>query len=343
MKVLVDIVHPADVLFFKRPIEAMLARGDTVRILSRAKDVTCLLLDHFKFEHCVASRARRGALGLGMELLQRNFAIWRCARRFRPDVMTGFGGLAVAHVGALLRIPSAAFYDSETARLQTRLTWPFISCLTVPASYRGPVPSGRTSYVPGTKELSFLYPAFFHPDADLARAAGWQEGCENFLIRLVAWRANHDLGKAGLHVDLVRKIVHLLSRRGKVHISAEERLPDDLARYAYNGGPGAIHHLMAHCRLLVGESATMAAECAVLGVPAIYAGHDFPGYVLELEQAGLVINVPIKDRAAIPECIDKVLDQPRSRVIAARDAYVARCPDWADVVMQTLDRLGAAK
>jgi predicted glycosyltransferase len=343
MKVLVDIVHPADVLFFKRPIEAMLARGDELRILSRAKDVAGDLLDRFRFEHTVVSRVGRGMVGLGFELLRRDFAVLRVARRFRPDVMTGFGGVAVAHVGALLGIPSCAFYDSETARLQTRLAWPFISHLTVPESYRGPVPSGRTAYIPGTKELSFLHPAVFRPDPAMARAAGWQQGCDNFLVRIVAWHANHDLGKAGLDPALVRVIVHRLSSLGKVHISAEGPLPGDLEPYAFRGDPGAIHHLMAHCRLLVGESATMAAECAMLGVPAIYAGHDFPGYILELEAAGLVANVPAEDRATIPERIDSLLHCPAGTVAAARDAYVARCPDWAAVVVDTLDRLGAAK
>ena len=342
MKVLVDIVHPADILFFKRPIEMMLARGDELQILSREKDVTCDLLDGFRFKHIVASRAGRGVLGLGIELLQRDIAVLCAARRLRPDVMTGFGGVAVAHVGALLGIPSCAFYDSETARLQTRMTWPLISHLTVPASYRGPVPVPRTSFVPGTKELSFLHPSAFRPDREIARAAGWEEGCENFLIRIVAWQANHDVGKAGVDLELVRKIVRMLSSRGKVHITAEGTLPNDLMPYAFKGDPGAIHHLMAHCRLLVGESATMAAESAVLGVPAIYAGHDFPGYVLELEEAGLVINIRAEDRAVIPERIAAILESSAGQIVLARDAYVARCPDWAEVVLETLDRFGGA-
>jgi len=338
MKVLVDIVHPADVLFFKRPIEAMLARGDEVRILSRVKDVTCELLDMFKFEHRVVSRAGHGAFGLGAELLRRDFAVLRVARRFRPDVMTGFGGVAVAHAGALLGIPCCAFYDSETALLQTRMAWPFVSHLTVPASYRGRVPRKRTSYVQGTKELSFLHPAVFRPDSDKARAAGWQEGVENFLIRLVAWKANHDVGKGGLDAELVRAIVSMLSHRGRVHITAEGHIPRDLKPHALTGDPSLIHHLMAHCRIVVGESATMAAESAILGVPAIYAGHDFPGYVLELESAGLVTNIRVEDRATIPQCIAEILRHPLGQVLAIRDSYVSKCPDWAEVVVRTLDR-----
>jgi predicted glycosyltransferase len=324
-------------------MEMLLARGDELRVLSRVKDVTCDLLDRFNFEHSVASRAGRGLWGLGTELLQRDLAVLRAARRFKPDVMTGFGGVAVAQVGALLGIPSCAFYDSETARIQTRVAWPFVTHLTVPASYRGAVPAGRTSYVPGTKELSFLHPSAFKPDPERARAAGWHEGRDNFLIRTVAWQANHDMGKAGLDANLVREIVALLSSRGKVHISAEGGLPDELRPYAFAGDPSAIHHLMAHCRLLVGESATMAAECAILGVPAIYAGHDFPCYVRDLETAGLVVNVRAAERASIPQHLTALLDAPAVQFVAARDAYVSRCPDWASMVLATLDRFGAAQ
>lgn len=343
MKVLVDIVHPADVLFFKRPMEMLLARGDELRILSRVKDVTCTLLDRFDFPHSVASRAGHGLWGLGTELLRRDFAVLRAARSFRPDVMTGFGGVAVAQVGALMGIPSCAFYDSETARIQTRAAWPFVTHLTVPASYRGNVPQGRTSFVPGTKELSFLHPSAFRPDPQLARKAGWQEGRDNFLIRIVAWRANHDVGKAGLEPGLVKQIVEMLASRGKVHITAEGGLPEELQPHAFEGDPSAIHHLMAHCRLLVGESATMAAECAVLGVPAIYAGHDFPCYVRDLEMAGLVTNVRSEDRATIPQRLTSLLDTPVGQFVAARDAYVSRCPDWALMVIETLDRFGTRR
>ncbi|MBT8460544.1 MAG: hypothetical protein KJN60_12815 [Boseongicola sp.] len=45
MRVLFEIVHPADVLFFKRPLETLRARGDEFLVLSRHKDIACDLLD----------------------------------------------------------------------------------------------------------------------------------------------------------------------------------------------------------------------------------------------------------------------------------------------------------
>ena len=57
MRILVDIVHPADVLFFRHPLKRLMGEGAEVLIASREKDVACDLLDEFGLPHRVASRA----------------------------------------------------------------------------------------------------------------------------------------------------------------------------------------------------------------------------------------------------------------------------------------------
>jgi uncharacterized protein len=337
VRVLLDIVHPADVLFFKRPIEALRARGDQLLILSRHKDVACALLDEFGFPHQPITRASSGIIGLATELLGRDWAVMRAARRFRPDAMIGFGGVAISHVGRLFSVPAISFYDSENARLQAHVTWPFISRLYVPDSYSGPVPAGRTIRLPGTKELSYLHPSAFKPDRDIAVTHGLDPERDNFLVRVVAWRANHDVGKKGWTPEILRGVIDRLSGLGKVHLSSELPVPDELEPLRYRGPSAKIHHLLGHCRLLVGESATMASEAAILGVPSIYAGRDFPCYVRALEAAGLVTNVAEHAPKAIHGAIEEALARPLMEVADARDAYVAGCPDWAEVVVQALD------
>lgn len=337
VRVLLDIVHPADVLFFKRPIENLRARGDQLLILSRYKDVACALLDEFGFPHQPITRASSGIIGLATELLIRDWAVTRAARRFRPDAMIGFGGVAISHVGRLFSVPSISFYDSENAHLQAHITWPFISRLYVPDSYSGPTPAKRTIRLPGTKELSYLHPSAFRPDREIAMTHGLDPKQDNFLVRVVAWRANHDVGKKGWTPKILRGVIAQLSSLGKVHLSSELPLPDELEPLRYRGPSAKIHHLLGHCRLLVGESATMASEAAILGVPSIYAGRDFPCYVRVLEAAGLAMNVAERTPEAISGAIDEALARPLAEIADARDAYVAACPDWAEVVVQALD------
>ena len=341
MKVLFDIVHPADVLFFKRPLEILQQRGDAVLILSRHKDVTCDLLNELGLAHRPISRAGEGMFGLAVEFLHRDWGVFQAARKFRPDVMVGFGGVAISHVGRLLSIPAISFYDSENATLQNRMTWPFISRLYVPACYQGPVPKGRTTRIPGTKELSYLHPSAFVPDQQLAVELGLDPEVDNFFVRVVAWRANHDFGKTGWPEEVLRSVVEKLSRLGKVHLSAEIPLGAAFSPYLVSGPKTKIHHLMAFSRLLVGESATMASEAAMLGVPAIYAARDFPGYTQDLEAAGLLVNISEISTNALFAAIDKMLERPQSTTTNLRNQYVSRCADWAEVVLEAIDEHGA--
>jgi predicted glycosyltransferase len=160
---------------------------------------------------------------------------------------------------------------------------------------------------------------------------------DNFLVRVVAWRANHDVGKKGWTPEVLREVIAQLSSLGKVHLSSELPLPDELEPLRYRGPSAKIHHLLGHCRLLVGESATLASEAAILGVPSIYAGRDFPCYVRALEAVGLAMNVAERTPEAISGAIDEALARPLAEIADARDAYVAACPDWAEVVVQALD------
>jgi len=86
MRVLFDIVHPADVLFFYNTIRTLEARGDEYLILSRHKDVACELLDQFGLAHKPVSTAGEGTFQLGVELIRRDLAVLKEARRFKPNV-----------------------------------------------------------------------------------------------------------------------------------------------------------------------------------------------------------------------------------------------------------------
>ena len=72
------------------------------------------------------------------------------------------------------------------------------------------------------------------------------------------------------NVDFYLRVSERLRAHGRVRVSSESPLPAHLDAHRYRGDPGEIHHVMAFCRAVIGESATMASEAAVLGVPAVY-------------------------------------------------------------------------
>ena len=94
-----------------------------------------------------------------------------------------------------------------------------------------------------------------------------------------------------MSLEKKRKAVEAFKKFANVFISSEEQLPIDLKTYEINSPPEKMHDALAFAVLFVGEGATMASECAMLGVPAIYVNSLEVGYCTELESKyGLVFN-----------------------------------------------------
>lgn len=338
MRVLFDIVHPADVLFFYNAIRALEARGDEYMILSRHKDVACDLLNQFELEHTPVSTAGVGTFNLGVELIRRDLAVFKKARQFKPHIMIGLGGVAISHVGKLLNIPSVSYYAADTATLQNTITWPFITHLYVPQPYAAKTPTGRTTRFKGLKELSYFHPDTFEVDEARALQNGWSPDEDNFFIRAVMWRANHDIGKSGWDDDTFITLINKLKALGKVHISSERELPIELEALRYKGETSEVHHLMAKCKLYIGESATMAHEAAFLGTQSIYDGHDIPGTTRSIIEAGLVSVPEEKTDSALFKLIDKILDEGTQAFEEKHTAYMAEHPNLTGHIINALDR-----
>lgn len=340
MKVLFDIGHPAHVHFFREPIRLLLDDGDEVRICVRDKECALDLLRALDLPHRLLSRPMgRGALGLLRELIAHDVALYRYARRERPDVMAGIGGIFIAQVGVPTRIPSLVFYDTENATLQNALTYPFATRVIVPSCYQGRLPKSHLRY-PGYHELSYLHPNRFRPEREIALKCGLDAERETFLVRTVAWTASHDIGEPHWSGEVLKRLVAWLSERGRVVISAEAALPEELEHLRYRGRAEDLHHLMAFCRLYVGESATMASEAAVLGIPAIYAAATGRGYTDHQESAyGLVRNL----RKLDAERIERVAEEFLARdAVSWKQARTRLLDDNIDVAAFVVEQLRAA-
>lgn len=342
MRFLIDICHPAHVHFFRHPVSILKNRGHEVLITSRVKEVAIPLIESLGWEHLQLSTASSGGpLGLLKELGRRNIALYKTVRRFRPDAMAAIGGIFIAQVGFLSRVPSLVFYDTETARLQNLLTYPFASQVTVPDCYSGWLPNASMRYK-GYHELSYLHPQRFRPDVHIAQANGIDLQRDNYLVRMVAWRANHDIGKAGWPPELLNTVVTRLAQSGKVIISAEGDLPSELRPFVYRGDPLQMHHVLAHCRLLVGESATMASEAAVLGVPAVYAARIRLGYTHEQERRySLVRNIETLETDSVMAAIEELLAVPVEKWTEQRARLLADTIDVAGYVADQIEAYGS--
>lgn len=276
MKILVDILHPAHVHFFRHFRTEMLDLGHEVIVAAREKDVAVDLLNEYQIAYRLLSQQGRG-VKLGVELLQRTWRLLKLAREEKPDVMVGIMGPCISLVGRLTGIPAVIFYDTEFATQTNWFAYPLAHSVCTPDCYQGDVRGNHVTYA-GYHELAYLHPTRFTPDPEKLKAFGLNDSEPYSLLRFVSWEAVHDVNEKGLTFAQKKSLFQELSAHGRVVISSEKDLPEEFEPFRLRGPVSDVHHVMAHAEITVGESATMASESAVLGVPAVFIATTGRGY-----------------------------------------------------------------
>jgi predicted glycosyltransferase len=282
MRYVITIQHPAHVHFFKHAIRALEDDGHEVSVFVRDKEVAVDLLAAYDIDHTVLADGQSdGVRGL---LLGQGVWEYRVAERARaidPDVITGIGGTAAAHVGALCGAKSVVFTDTEHAP-GNKITFPFADEVWTPECFDGDAGRAEQIRYPGYHELAYLHPDRFEPDENVLDSVGLSPDDRFVVLRLVSWAASHDAGESGFD-DAVDVVERLEETGVRVLITSEAPLPTTLEDRRATVAPHRIHDLLAYADLFIGEGATMAVESAVLGTPAVYVNTLRMGYTDEIE------------------------------------------------------------
>jgi len=266
MKLLIDLVHPANVHYFRNFILRMQESGNTVLITARKKDIAHQLLAAYNLPYHDMGRSWNGHAGKMFYILWAFLLILRHAVRFRPDVYISFGSSYVAFVAFLFRKPHIVFDDTEIASLNRKLYLPFSTIVLTPSCFNVDFGQKQKRFE-GFMELCYLHPNQFQPDPGIVNKYGFPE--KFIIIRFVSWEAFHDQGHQGLNYDSKKRFIQELSRFGRVYITSEAKLPEEFEPHQIKIRPEHIHDLMRFALMYVGESPTMTTEAALLGTPAI--------------------------------------------------------------------------
>ncbi|HVY30434.1 MAG TPA: DUF354 domain-containing protein [Polyangiaceae bacterium] len=341
MRVLFDIVHPAHVHFFKHMIRGLEKHGHQTRIVARDKDVTNALLDRLGFQYETVGRPKKSLLGMAGELLRRDYALAKVARAFRADMIVTRNP-AGAQAGRLLGIRSV--FDTDDGKAAGVHFWsaaPFASVITTPDCLGEDYGRRHVSY-PGYKQTAYLHPHHFTPDPSVLAALGVAPGERYFIVRFVAMGASHDVGEGGLQAETKRALVDKLRARGRVFVSSESALPEDLLPLKFSLPPDRLHDALAFADMLVGDSQTMVAEAAVLGTPSLrvssWAGRL--AMLNELETRYGLTFAYTPDRAGeLLSHLDRWLAEPNLRATLADNhrRLVADKVDMADWFVKFLE------
>jgi len=313
---LVSIHHPAQVHFFRYIIRELRADGHAVRVCVRDKEMTSELLEAFDIPHTVLAQVGGSMPGLALSQVSYETRLLREAKRFKPDVMTSVGGIAISHVAPLVGAKSLAFTDtpSMAARL---LTSPFLDVVCTPVAFDGIVRGEHRRY-DGYQELAYLHPNRFEPDTNRLNQFGVDPDEQLFLLRFASWQAHHDVGESGFSRRAKQTLVSILDDRGEVYITSEQPLPVEFEAYELPVPSHLIHDLLAVSDLYVGDSGTMATEAAVLGTPAIrscsMADENDLGNFIELEERFNLLYSFV-DEGRMIETAKRILANPESQSV----------------------------
>ncbi len=316
MKYLFYLGHPAHFHLFKNVINE-LKKNHRVLILIKSKDILEELLHNQGLEYVNILSEGRGDsyAGIALGLIKRDWRLLKYCIQEKPDLLLG-SSTEISHVGTILRIPSVIFSEDDASVIPifSNLTYPLAHQILSPEVCNNGSWNSKSIKYKGYHELAYLHPNHFEPNKDVVERY-FRIDTPFFLIRFAKLTAYHDTGVRGINNRLAKKIIEILSKKGRVFITSERHLPEIFESYRIAINPLDMHHVMAFASLYIGDSQTMAAEAGVLGTPFIRF-NDFVGrigYLNDLENKfqlgyGIVPDCPAALLAKIEDlvCMDNL-------------------------------------
>ena len=270
MRILIDIGHPAHIHLFKNFAWKMQEKGHKILFTCRDREFLLRLLQVYGFIYENFGKHYKSIGGKIQGLIKNELQMFNTAVQFKPDLFLSHGSAIAAFTSFLLHKPHISFEDTFNME-QVRLYLPFTDVV-LTGDYPHPSLGKKEIKYPGYHELAYLHPNVFTPDENVLKELGVEKNEEYAIVRFIAFNATHDIGQQGICKENKIKLVTELSRYIKVFISSEGDIPEELKEYQIKIKPENMHNVLYYAQLLVGESGTMANECAILGTPNIIIG-----------------------------------------------------------------------
>lgn len=287
MNILIELNHPAHFHLYRVVARNLMADGHQVFILIKTKDILeeLLIQSGLPYYNILREAHRKSRLGILWDMLVREWKMVRFVWKHHIDLLTG-STIDVAHVAWLTSryCVNTGEDDLNILPHYQRLIGPFLQTLLSPRVCNNCDLEAKSVKYESYHELAYLHPHHFTPDKAVVEK---YFPCDTpyFILRFSSLNAYHDNGIHGIDDRVALRLIGLLHPHGRVYITSERPFSPQLEPYRIRINPLDMHHVMAFATLYIGDSQTMAAEAAVLGVPFIRF-NDFVGkigYLNELE------------------------------------------------------------
>lgn len=222
--------------------------------------------------------------------LKADFTLSKLTRKFKPDIIISFGSPYAGHAAFLNNKPHIALDDTDTDLITYKAYSPFALYIITPDSFLLRKPKKQIRF-PGNFELAYLHPNRFTPNPKIIDKLGLQPEESYCIVRFVGHSVVHDIFENGLSSTMKQQIVKELSKYVRVFVSSEIPLDPFLEKFRFPLPVYEMHNAMAFASLVFGESATMASEASVLGIPSVFLDSNGRCYTdVEEEKYGLVFR-----------------------------------------------------
>lgn len=271
-----DLNHPADFHFFKNLFLHLTEQGYSLKVMARNKEC---LHDLLKHEGIPFINRGAGSHSLSGKYLYAGYILLLSLIhlvRFRPGLTISLSSPYLITASRFIGIPTLTYddtdYNPRLLPLIRRADYVF-SPATYPHTFHK-----NHFHLHTFKELAYLHPAYFkHENAGNA-----------VFFRLTRTDSIHHTSDTWLNTSGIIKEINRISKDHTTFLSSEKGLSRDLSNVVLIPDTVNIHEDLKKCRVFWGNSATMAAEAAVLGIPAIFVGAEKFAYLEELEEYGLL-------------------------------------------------------
>lgn len=291
-------------------------------VIARKKEVSFELLHHYNIPFISRGQGSRSFFGKLTYLAYAAFIIFRSGLRFKPTLIIGFASPYAALASFFLRCKCIILDDTEVGRFERFIYKPISDLIITPKAFKKELGKKHFRF-DGFIELSYLLPAYFHPDQTVMDDLGLKANEKFIIIRFVSWEASHDKGEKGLSYQQKHEITDICSKYARIFISSENQLPDSLEKFRIKIKPCQLHDALYYASLYVGEGATTASESCLVGTPAVYINSITAGTIEEQERFGVLFN--FRDFNGVKEQISKILDEKgKERYISLSQAAVCK-------------------
>jgi len=275
-RIIFDLNHPADFHFFKRLMGDLEDRGYKIRVIARDKDCLHTLLRHHGIKFISRGKGRHSITGKYLYAVFNVALLARQLIRFRPALSVSLSSPYLILASRIFSIKTLTYIDTD---FNPRI-FPFIRrahYVFTPAGFQHTFHHNHFR-LNTMKEMAYLaWDKAVHEKPGV--------GC---FFRITRTDSVHHSPESGLDLTRIVELINNICQKYPCILSSEVPSLPGLSGQIEKANITEVHAQLQSCRVFWGNSATMAAEAALLGVPAIFVGAEKFSYLIELEEYGLL-------------------------------------------------------